>query len=165
MKCEVCDLEHDGSYGSGRFCCVKCARGFSTLNNRDEINHKRSATNKERGVGFTTHGRGSPWADPTIRAKATAKKTQNFLESLTTRPFETWSKKYRYKHIHQKQAGKCLCGLGETWEGKPLRLQLDHANGDNTDNREENLRLLCPNCHSQTETYYGRNKRLKRLQR
>jgi Zn finger protein HypA/HybF involved in hydrogenase expression len=39
------------------------------------------------------------------------------------------------------------------WMGNPLRLHLDHINGDNVDDRIENLRLLCPNCHSQTTTY------------
>lgn len=41
--------------------------------------------------------------------------------------------------------------------GKPFNYDLDHINGDNTDNRIENLRFLCPMCHSQTETYRGRN--------
>lgn len=37
MKCEHCSKDHDGSYGSGRFCCQACARSFSTKNNRKEI--------------------------------------------------------------------------------------------------------------------------------
>lgn len=54
---------------------------------------------------------------------------------------------------------KCeICGL-EEWLGQPLRLELDHINGEHTDNRIENLRILCPNCHSQTETF-GRHRRL-----
>lgn len=48
------------------------------------------------------------------------------------------------------------CGLGDTWDGLPLTLQLDHINGKNRDNRLENLRYLCPNCHSQTDTFCRR---------
>lgn len=53
------------------------------------------------------------------------------------------------------------CGLID-WRGKPLSIQIDHINGDNKDNRLENLRMLCPNCHSQTETFGARNKKRKR---
>lgn len=48
------------------------------------------------------------------------------------------------------------CGIS-TWKGKKLSLQLDHINGTHNDHRIENLRLLCPNCHSQTETFCGKN--------
>jgi hypothetical protein len=48
------------------------------------------------------------------------------------------------------------CGL-DTWLGEPIPLHLDHIDGDRRNNRLENLRLLCPNCHALTETYCGRN--------
>ena len=55
---------------------------------------------------------------------------------------------------------KCaICGCIE-WQGKTLSLELDHINGINNDNRLENLRFLCPNCHSQTSTYGSRNQQL-----
>ncbi len=49
-----------------------------------------------------------------------------------------------------------LCSLTE-WSGEPVPLELDHVSGDRYDNRLENLRLLCPNCHALTPTYRGRN--------
>ena len=53
---------------------------------------------------------------------------------------------------------KCIeCGIGSIWNGKKLVLHLDHINGKYNDNRIENLRILCPNCHSQTDTYSGKN--------
>lgn len=52
-----------------------------------------------------------------------------------------------------------ICGNKGVWLDKPLSLQLDHINGINNDHRIENLRLLCPNCHSQTETFSGKNKK------
>lgn len=55
---------------------------------------------------------------------------------------------------------KCaICGCVE-WQGKTLSLELDHINGINNDNRLENLRFLCPNCHSQTTTYGSRNQQI-----
>ena len=56
------------------------------------------------------------------------------------------------------------CGLQE-WLGRPLVMQLDHRNGVRNDNRLENLRMLCANCHSQTETYGSRNKKVLRQRR
>jgi hypothetical protein len=53
------------------------------------------------------------------------------------------------------------CGLTE-WEGGRLSMHLDHINGVRNDHRLENLRMLCPNCHSQTPTYGGRNLRRNR---
>jgi 5-methylcytosine-specific restriction endonuclease McrA len=54
-----------------------------------------------------------------------------------------------------------ICRCLPTWNGKPLTLVLDHINGRADDFRMENLRLLCPNCNSQTVTFSGRNKKYK----
>jgi len=52
-----------------------------------------------------------------------------------------------------------LCDLGPTWQGQPLTLQLDHKDGDKMNNALSNLRFLCPNCHAQTPTFTGRNRK------
>jgi hypothetical protein len=53
---------------------------------------------------------------------------------------------------------KCsVCGIS-TWNDNPITLQLDHIDGNNKNHILKNIRLICPNCHSQTETYCGRNK-------
>jgi transposase-like protein len=61
--------------------------------------------------------------------------------------------------VEQGRAYRCAeCGVGESWNGRPLTLQIDHIDGRFWDCRPDNLRFLCPNCHSQTATYAGRNR-------
>lgn len=55
------------------------------------------------------------------------------------------------------------CGTGDTWQGRRLVLEIDHINGNRWDNRLQNLRYLCPSCHSQTDTFSGRGRSHRRL--
>ena len=68
------------------------------------------------------------------------------------------------KYLKESYGNKCSeCGISNEWNGKLLSLQLDHIDGNSDNNLLDNLRLLCPNCHSQTETYCrGYNKKTKR---
>ena len=62
--------------------------------------------------------------------------------------------KHVKKYLIEKFGEKCFeCGLGNTWQNKVLVLQLDHIDGNSDNNFPSNLRLLCPNCHTQTDTY------------
>jgi hypothetical protein len=60
------------------------------------------------------------------------------------------------RYLAEQKEGCWECGINE-WNGKDIVLELEHINGNSGDNTEENVSLLCPNCHSQTPTYKNRN--------
>lgn len=66
---------------------------------------------------------------------------------------------YIHRYIREKFNNKCAeCGQNEIHNGKPLSLQLEHLDSDSSNNLEDNLSLLCPNCHTQTEYYGSKNR-------
>ena len=61
------------------------------------------------------------------------------------------------KYVKRLRGEKCeVCGVVD-WQGQPLTFQVDHVDGNRTNNSLDNLRVLCPNCHSQTDTYGHKN--------
>jgi hypothetical protein len=75
-----------------------------------------------------------------------------------------WDEKsIRYKRIYllEEQQNKCLHCYNDTWLGDPITLELDHIDGNTKNNEKSNLRLLCPNCHSQTNTWRRKKTSLK----
>ena len=76
----------------------------------------------------------------------------------------SWATLKRLIKNHNLLPSQCSeCGISEKWNGKPMTMHIDHINGDRQDNRIENLRPLCPNCHSQTDTYAGKNKSISHI--
>lgn len=88
-------------------------------------------------------------------------------ETLVLHPAgtDTSGEKLRRALLLSGRVYECgVCKLPPVWNGRDLRLQVDHINGVGWDDWAENLRFICPNCHSQTDTFCGRNaKRLRAL--
>lgn len=70
------------------------------------------------------------------------------------------------KHVLEEQDHKCsICGMEDSWNDKPIVFILDHIDGHASNNCRENLRLICPNCDSQLDTYKSKNKKSDRSYR
>jgi hypothetical protein len=114
-----------------------------------------SATECRLRFGFSRNA----WADAIKRGVIVPRPRSESIDGVLAagRPRSRQHVKSRMLLAGLKSPQCERCGLSE-WQGQPLSLELHHVNGDGQDNRLENLRLLCPNCHSQTDTWGGRNK-------
>jgi hypothetical protein len=102
----------------------------------------------------TSHFTGQGWS----RGQALQSGAARPLREVLVKGRSCQSSKLRRRLIKEGlKAATCEGCKGSSWLGHPMPLELDHINGDRSDNRIENLRLLCPNCHALTDSYRGRN--------
>lgn len=124
------------------------------------------ATLKKKIAEFgidVTHFTGQKWHNSPNQQDRKISREKYSLEEVFVKNSPVTQKVLRgYVERHNVIEYKCeKCGCNGHWQGGEIALEIDHINGDNTDNEIENLRYLCPNCHALTETYRGRNKALK----
>lgn len=152
--CEACQAQHDSSYASGRFCSAKCSRSFATRSKRAEINAKVSASLKSKPTR-----KSYTWKlSEDQRADVYKRIGEKISATYEAKPFNELGDAVRRRRILAEQHGLCACcNIPQIWNERPLRFELDHEDGDRLNNSRANLRLLCPNCHSQTPTWGSRN--------
>jgi 5-methylcytosine-specific restriction endonuclease McrA len=131
------------------------ARRYDWSEIRNYYDAGNSMTECRRRLGFTSKS----WSDAVQRGAIKPRPRLEPLDSVLVlgRRRSRFHLKNRLLAERLKQPCCEECGIGE-WHGRSLALELHHINGDGLDNRLENLLLLCPNCHSQTDSWGGRNK-------
>lgn len=161
--CEYCNQEHDGSYGSGRFCSEKCARSYASGDSiKRQIKNQKIST-ALRGHSISEETREKMKAANKIVANSTknerSKKLIEHYRMLRERkPFEKLNKYWQKEILLEENGRKCdVCGQNEIWNGKPLILQLHHKDGHDKNKMKENTAIVCPNCHTQTDNYCNKN--------
>lgn len=127
------------------------------LNLRPTGGNYKVAQNRIKSFGLdTSHFKGKGWNKG---LKITCNKAKP-LEEILTEDSYYQSHKLKLRLIKENYfIHECSCCKLTEWNNKPIPLELEHINGNNTDNRLENLTIICPNCHAQTETYRGKGKR------
>ena len=149
MKCQSvkCEKEHDGKYGSGKYCSRQCANSRS-WSEEDKLKKSNSAKNSKKVLTRS--------CECLYKLKAAAlKKSEKAKEEILIANWEDLSFERLRKRVIWEQNECCAtCGISE-WRGKKISLELEHKDGNHSNNAKENLEALCPNCHSLTTTWRG----------
>jgi hypothetical protein len=158
MNCKKCGNEFEPKVGYKNFCSDKCKNG-RTWTREDNI--KKSLANQK-----------SPLVKECLeKASLVNKETNNSSELTKKRAEEKLLSDDIEKMTHERARARVLledgnrcnkCGLVD-WLGKEISLQLEHKDGNRFNNKRENLEILCPNCHSQTETHGGKNNKKDKI--
>lgn len=155
-SCKQCGTVFDYSNRTKKFCNSSCS---ATYNNLRRESRAPSVTWNCLNCGKehdTVDWRVGKYCDNTCQHEYQSKeRTRQWLEEGKDWGTQVpkWAKRYL-----AEQNGECcsVCGISE-WNGKEIVLEVDHIDGHHENNHPDNLRLICPNCHSQTDTYKAKN--------
>lgn len=146
--CKNCKCPLSYQKRHNKFCSRSCA---ATINNRNVRRHGQKPNNKciHCGDEFELKNyKGKKYCSNKCKRDA------KLIERIEN---GTASDRSCKRFLLKTKGLKCEICNHEEWQGKPISIELDHIDGDSTNNELNNLRLLCPNCHAQTPTYKSKN--------
>ena len=147
-QCPKCGCDHDKP---GTFCSRKCSnsREWSDSDKAKKSSALKGRPSDRRGLP------GVAWSDDRKQKLSETAREKSRLRFLAGEIAERSTLRW----LIAERDGYCCqtCQIGD-WNNKPITLIVDHIDGDASNNNPDNLRLLCPNCNSQTDTFSGRNK-------
>jgi len=162
MICEYgCNGEANHQLLNGKWCCSKRPAGCKVLKAVNSAGLKKAHSEGRGGYIYKDLSDETKARMNWAKGKTITPDSEIFTENST---YSNEMVKHRIVKgdLLEYKCSNPKCGITE-WCDESIVLDLDHINGNNTDNRLSNLRYLCPNCHSQTDTYKGRNKNTGKL--
>ena len=154
IECEFCKKEHNGSYGSGRFCSHSCAMKYVSIKYANTPEKKKQKSEKLKG-------RPIPWITNEIRKKAgethrlryaQIKEKHNKKLLLIDWNLLENNKQRKFRVFDEQNKACNICKI-KKWKGNKITFEMHHKDGNQQNFSRDNLEVLCPNCHSQTSNY------------
>ena len=179
--CKECGKEITSKWGKD-FCCSACAAKYNNehrdksvyekvankLRKEQKCRHERKKLNNKKhvkicefcGKEFEASAKSARFCSTSCQAKLTHKLAyEDFLKNNSKYCRGNYTPKAFKSDFLSEQGGVCaICGCKPKHNGKPLVFVLDHIDGDASNNKRENLRMVCPNCDSQLDTFKSKNK-------
>lgn len=145
--------------------CHKCGRGCYVSPSRQESQKSWFCSDECRGIGKKSLclicGKSTSRPRNVFCSRACSNKSRTGSvydgTSVKSKAARLTRNRIRLTKAYGYQCSTPGCPVGGIWLGKPIVLQVDHIDGDSQNDDIENLRFLCANCHTQTETFGGRN--------
>jgi Zn-dependent M32 family carboxypeptidase len=149
QKCKKCQQQFEPQKGLLNYCSLKC-RNSREWSEADKEKKRLSAKDSKKVKQFGLDNKANS-------PEAIAKRLATWQNKRHERNFSELSLECKRKVVFEEQNNSCACcGLRE-WLGQSITLELEHKDGNRFNHDRENLEALCPNCHSQTKTWRGRN--------
>ena len=155
LQCALCDEDLNYSQRYNKFCGHSCAGTYNNRRRVKKVDYDPCAMCGEDMVRSSYVAK--KFCDAECRTafvkKSTITKWLAGSEEWNGKRIPRWLREYL---VAESKNTCSVCGISE-WMGKPLTVECDHIDGDSFHNMRKNLRIVCPNCHSQTPTYKAKN--------